>query len=532
MEVQFWLHCVGCLDLLAVSIVNPLVDVYFSEIGFSPFVTGVYSSSYGFVQLLSSPYVGHLADKHGQISVLFLCLLFSCGGYGFSCLVALNFVSFLGLTRLFLGFFKHTQRLCRNALAELTDESARTKSMSRYNSLTALGVIIGSSISGFFSELKPLKDATVMGFLFCMFVFLLNTVIVFVFIRPYASQNVVSSTNNVKSNSTVISSASTSRSSQITQIRTVKTSKSLQNNFTSVATTSRSLQNSVIQNSKLQLAGKSSINSLQNIITSVASTTKPSLNSIFQNDELQSAGKRSLKIFSQNTFTSVASTSVPSQNSIFQNNELQLGRKSSFIENLEQINWKEHGGLFATQFLLSFSVMLYRSSFILCVKHYHSQLSFTQINYLLSYSNLSVFFVGYYCSWIFSQPVYVNNEEILQLHAIIVLSIAMLILATSNDIYSLFIGLTVMAMATVASKACAIGMVLKRCKSKEIGEMSGLIYSVTSLARLFAPIVAGFVQEYSFAAPPFISLFSLLLTLIIFYFRVYLYPIESHAMID
>jgi len=434
MAIRYWLYCIGFLDLLALSIVNPLINIYFNEIGYGPSVIALYSASYGFVQLFSSPYIGHWSDTHGKIGILFICLIFSACGYGFSSMV-LDFICFLGLARIFLGFFKHTQNLCRNTLAEVMNDGERTASISQYNSVTVIGVIVGSTASGFLSHFFQLKNAIIVGFLFCLFIFILNAVIVYFYIRPYTKSNVMENNH-------------------------------ITNTFNTV-----------------------SVNAIPN--------------------------------HSQN---------VPTPVSCFP--KRQFLRKNSFVEHLNEINWKVHGGLFVTQFLMAFSVMIYRSSFILGVKHYYPHLSSIYLGYLLSYNAFIGFVVGYGCSFVFSHHFYVNSEEKLQLHAIIMISVAMLILATSNGIYALMIGLAVLVAGTVTSKACGVSVIIKRSDSNDIGKISGLSYSVVSLARCFAPIVAGFLQEYSYAAPACVSFFISLVALVVFYFKVYLFPVRSHVKFD
>ena len=439
MAVEHWLYCIGFFDLFALSIVNPLINVYFNKVGYSPSFIGLYSSVYGLVQLFSSPYIGHWADKHGKIEIFLICLICSGFGYGFSALV-LDFVYFVGLTRIYLGFFKHTQNMCRNILAENVNVSKRTKSIGQLNAISAMGVVLGSIVSGILSELIGLKNAISVGYLCCLFVFMLNSIIVYMFIKPYADRN---------------------------------------NDYVS---TFADIDSTDVAYSNSQVGSKSS----------------DSTN------------------FSSN---------IPSVSS-------SLNRKNSFFTQVKEIDWETHGGLFVTQFLLAFAVMIYRSSFILGMKHFYPQLTPVEFGYLLSYNSFIGFAFGYTCSFVFAHSSYINNEEKLLLHAILFILAGMLILATSYNIYLLLTGLAVLVIGTVASKASGVSIAMKRCTPGEIGKLSGLNYSLVSLARFIAPVITGFIQEYSYAAPAYVSFFISLVALIIFYFKVYLYPIKCCTKID
>src|ERR671921_2545234 len=66
------------IDLVGFGIVIPLLPFYATRFGASPFVIGVLFASYSVMQLIFSPVLGRLSDRHGRRPVL----LFSIIGTG------------------------------------------------------------------------------------------------------------------------------------------------------------------------------------------------------------------------------------------------------------------------------------------------------------------------------------------------------------------------------------------------------------------------------------------------------------------
>ncbi|KAM8784924.1 major facilitator superfamily domain-containing protein 9 isoform 2-T2 [Rhynchonycteris naso] len=75
------LYLLGFLDLFGVSMVVPLLSIHIKSLGASPTVAGIVGSSYGILQLFSSPLVGCWSDVVGRRFSLLVCILFSALGY-------------------------------------------------------------------------------------------------------------------------------------------------------------------------------------------------------------------------------------------------------------------------------------------------------------------------------------------------------------------------------------------------------------------------------------------------------------------
>ncbi|XP_019385114.1 PREDICTED: major facilitator superfamily domain-containing protein 9 isoform X3 [Crocodylus porosus] len=75
------LYFVGFLDLFGVSMVVPLLSLHIKSLGASPTIAGIIGSLYGFLQLVSSTFVGCWSDVVGRKQSLLACILFSALGY-------------------------------------------------------------------------------------------------------------------------------------------------------------------------------------------------------------------------------------------------------------------------------------------------------------------------------------------------------------------------------------------------------------------------------------------------------------------
>ncbi|MBC7458981.1 MAG: MFS transporter, partial [Bdellovibrionaceae bacterium] len=89
--------------LLGFGIVIPIIPLLGTQLGASPFTTGLLLSVYSLMQFIFSPFWGRLSDKYGRRPILLTCLV----GEVFSYLLfaqATN-LEILFAARMFSGFF-------------------------------------------------------------------------------------------------------------------------------------------------------------------------------------------------------------------------------------------------------------------------------------------------------------------------------------------------------------------------------------------------------------------------------------------
>src|SRR3712207_5366531 len=63
------------IDLVGFGIVIPILPYYVEQMGGTPFVLGLILTSYSVMQLIFSPVLGRLSDRHGRRPVLFVSLV-------------------------------------------------------------------------------------------------------------------------------------------------------------------------------------------------------------------------------------------------------------------------------------------------------------------------------------------------------------------------------------------------------------------------------------------------------------------------
>ncbi|XP_066233605.1 major facilitator superfamily domain-containing protein 9 isoform X1 [Saccopteryx leptura] len=183
------LYLVGFLDLFGVSMVVPLLSLHIKSLGASPTVAGIVGSSYGILQLFSSPLVGCWSDVVGRRFSLLLCILFSALGY--LILGASTNLFLFALARVPVGIFKHTLSISRALLSDLVPEKERPLVIGQLNTASSVGFILGPMVGGYLIELD---GGFYLTCILCFSVFIFNAGLICLF--PW-SEGKVSSTKNV-----------------------------------------------------------------------------------------------------------------------------------------------------------------------------------------------------------------------------------------------------------------------------------------------------------------------------------------------
>ena len=81
-------------------------------------------------------------------------------------------------------YYYYNILLSRAFLAEVSDESERTSSASRYNSAASIGAILGPTISGYITEKAGLGLSVCINFIICAILFLVNAAVVLFILKP------------------------------------------------------------------------------------------------------------------------------------------------------------------------------------------------------------------------------------------------------------------------------------------------------------------------------------------------------------
>lgn len=138
------------IDLIGFGMIIPLIPYLGRELGDSALKAGLLMSIYSLMQFLFNPFWGQLSDKYGRRPILLMSLLgasISHLGFAFSTSFTMMFVA-----RLFAGTFAANISAAMAAVADISDESQRSKRMGLIGAAFGLGFTVGPFFGGFISS--------------------------------------------------------------------------------------------------------------------------------------------------------------------------------------------------------------------------------------------------------------------------------------------------------------------------------------------------------------------------------------------
>src|SRR5215207_8858774 len=138
------------IDLVGFGIVIPVLPFYAEGTIFNatPRTVGLLFASYSVMQLVFSPILGGLSDKHGRRPVLFLSIIGT--GIGFLSLGDSLLMLFAG--RILDGITGGNISTAQAYIADITTSENRAKGMGLIGAAFGLGFIFGPAIGGILSR--------------------------------------------------------------------------------------------------------------------------------------------------------------------------------------------------------------------------------------------------------------------------------------------------------------------------------------------------------------------------------------------
>lgn len=168
--------------------------------------------------------------------------------------------------------------------------------------------------------------------------------------------------------------------------------------------------------------------------------------------------------------------------------------KQSVIE-LYNIDWSIYWDVFLLKALVGFAMGVYYSNYGLYLKSQY-ELSPKYVGYVISFQgiigSISSFFMGYINNFYSCDEDYTLRN----LHVFIILSVSLLGLITSLNIYMYAMWLVPLAVGNAIGRLVFSEMVMKRCDEDHKGTLIGASNSVRSLSGVVAPMVSGFIGQY------------------------------------
>jgi DHA1 family tetracycline resistance protein-like MFS transporter len=140
------------IDLVGFGIVIPVLPFYAEGTRFnaSPRVVGLLFASYSLMQLIFSPILGRLSDKHGRRPVLLASIIGT--GIGFLILGFATTLWLLFLGRILDGITGGNISTAQAYIADITTEENRAKGMGLIGAAFGLGFVFGPAIGGILSR--------------------------------------------------------------------------------------------------------------------------------------------------------------------------------------------------------------------------------------------------------------------------------------------------------------------------------------------------------------------------------------------
>jgi multidrug resistance protein len=140
------------IDLVGFGIVIPVLPFYAEGTAFNatPRTVGLLFASYSVMQLIFSPILGGLSDKHGRRPVLLLSIIGT--GIGFLILGLANSILMLFIGRILDGITGGNISTAQAYIADITTKENRAKGMGLIGAAFGLGFIFGPAIGGILSR--------------------------------------------------------------------------------------------------------------------------------------------------------------------------------------------------------------------------------------------------------------------------------------------------------------------------------------------------------------------------------------------
>lgn len=168
----FFIYAAVFTNIVAFTLVFPLLPVYAKEYNASDAVIGVLAASFAVGQLLFSPFWGTLSDRFGRKPVISWGLLGMTGGFLLFA-VAPGLPALFG-ARLLQGVFSGaTLPASRAYIADITTPKERVDKLGKLGAVLSLGLILGPAIGGLLAPVSlqlPFLAASVVTFFNFLFV--------------------------------------------------------------------------------------------------------------------------------------------------------------------------------------------------------------------------------------------------------------------------------------------------------------------------------------------------------------------------
>lgn len=134
------------VDILALTIVHPLLPFYAQDLGASKLTVGLLFASFPLCQLFSGPILGRLSDRLGRKPVLISSQLGTCVGLVIMALA--QRVEWLFVGRILDGLTAGNLSIAQAYIADVTTPEKRTRAFGLIGIAFGLGFLVGPAMAG------------------------------------------------------------------------------------------------------------------------------------------------------------------------------------------------------------------------------------------------------------------------------------------------------------------------------------------------------------------------------------------------
>ena len=174
---------------------------------------------------------------------------------------------------------------------------------------------------------------------------------------------------------------------------------------------------------------------------------------------------------------------------------------SSFNSFRIDIHWWELLDVITVQFLLTFSAIMFKGSFVVFMEEkFH--ISGTTLGKILSFNAL-ISALGSATSGRISKFYSDSSKQVV--HFTLLLAVSLMCLTLAPNVVFLTLFLVPLSLSSSNLRICLLSLMLHRGR-EENGAIVGLANSISSVSRMLAPTIVGVSQEYSVTVPGYLSL--------------------------
>nr|XP_034971202.1 major facilitator superfamily domain-containing protein 9 isoform X2 [Zootoca vivipara] len=174
----------------------------------------------------------------------------------------------------------------------------------------------------------------------------------------------------------------------------------------------------------------------------------------------------------------------------------------SVLKRIRSITRSDLRDVFLIRLLMSISVMLYHSNFVLALEERFG-IKPKLTGYLISYSSALGVAAGFLLGPI--TRLYKHNTYAILLRSTIVTCVLTMIYSLSKNVWAVVLSSTFLAFSTTIGRTCITDLELTLGGDHASGMLIGVGQSVSAVGRILSPLLSGVAQEFSPCGPPILG---------------------------